>query len=155
MRMMSLAVSALHCVPGVTVCRGSRIYESPPWGGVAIRSFLNAAVLVETELEASELLAHCQAIEARLGRKRGIRWADRVLDLDVLWMEAVVIDEPGLCVPHPRLGDRPFALCPFLELVPNAVDPDGAPYGNRLSAVGGLSVKGVLACGLRPAYPRA
>ena len=77
------------------------------------------------------------------------------MDLDLLWMEGVVIDEPDLCVPHPRLGERLFALRPFLELVPNAMDPGGVPYRRSLVGGGGIRVTGVLACGLRPAYPRA
>jgi len=152
---MSLAASALALSPGVTGCRGSRIYASAPWGGAATQVFLNAAVVFETTLQPVDLLKLCKSIEMRMGRKAGVRWADRVLDLDVLWMEGVVLEEPGLCVPHPRLRQRMFALRPLLELVPNAKDAEGSPYRSSLVAGGGLSVTGVLACGLRPAYPRA
>ena len=152
---LSLAASAIALSPGVTRCRGSRIYASPPWGGVATQAFLNAAVAFDTTLQPLDLLKLCKSIEMRLGRKSGVRWADRVLDLDLLWMKGVVVDGPGLCVPHPRLRQRMFALRPLLELVPNAKDSEGTPYRSSLIAGGGLSVKGVLACGLRPAYPRA
>lgn len=152
---MSLAVSVLHSSPGVSVCRGSRVYESPPSGGVARQRFLNAAVLLESTLVPSDLLDLCQSVERRLGRKPGLRWADRVLDLDLLWIEGVVLNEAGLTVPHPRLGERLFALRPLLELVPDATDPGGTPYRNSLDGVGNISTTGVLACGMRAAYPRA
>ncbi len=151
---MSLAVSALHLSPGVSVCRGSRLYESPPWGGVARQAFLNAAILLHSDLCPSALLELCQSIEKRLGRKVGLRWTDRVLDLDLLWMEGIVQTEVGWSVPHPRLGDRLFALYPLLELVPDASDPEGIPYKNLLVGAGKISTTGVLACGMQAAYPR-
>ena len=68
-------------------------------------------------------------IERALGRQRGERWAARTIDLDILWMSDVIVDEPGLHVPHPRLGERAFALLPLLDVAPDARDPgSGAPY---------------------------
>lgn len=106
----------------------SRVYETAPVGP-AQPDFLNAAVLVETELAPEGLLDALLAIEARLGRVRRERWGPRVIDLDVLWIDGIVVDGPRLVVPHPHLRERAFALAPMLELVPDARDPrTGAPY---------------------------
>jgi 2-amino-4-hydroxy-6-hydroxymethyldihydropteridine diphosphokinase len=62
-------------------------------------------------------------IELVLGRVRGPRWGPRKIDLDLLWMEGLVIDTPSLTVPHPHLTQRAFAVAPLLELAPDARDP--------------------------------
>jgi 2-amino-4-hydroxy-6-hydroxymethyldihydropteridine diphosphokinase len=62
-------------------------------------------------------------IEVALGRVRGPRWGSRSIDLDVLWIEGVVIDSPSLTVPHPHLKERAFAVAPLLDLAPDARDP--------------------------------
>jgi 2-amino-4-hydroxy-6-hydroxymethyldihydropteridine diphosphokinase len=72
------------------------------------------------------LLDELQRIEKDLGRTRGpgdVRWGPRALDLDVLWIDGVVLEEPRLVVPHPRLSERAFALVPLLEVAPSARDP--------------------------------
>lgn len=103
----------------------SRIWWSPPAGGIAQARFLNAAVLLRTELGLRELLAACQAIEARLGRVRARRWADRTLDLDLLWSPGLACRLDGLELPHPRLAERSFAIGPLLDVVPDATPPGG------------------------------
>lgn len=84
---------------------------------------MNAALLVDWEGEPILLLDALLAIEAELGRVRDVRWGPRVIDLDVLWIEGVVIGHPRLVVPHPRLHERAFALAPLLEVAPEAADP--------------------------------
>lgn len=119
------AVKELRGDPDLFVLRSSPLYESPPAGGPPQGDYVNAAALVITSLPARELLDRAMAIERSLGRVRPDpeRWGPRVIDLDVLWIEGEAHDEPGLSVPHPRLKDRPFALRPLLDLVPDAGDP--------------------------------
>lgn len=105
----------------VDVVAVSRIWASAPAGGQARGRFLNAAVLVQGD--PAGLLRVGQALEARFGRRRGVRWADRTLDVDVLWAQGRGVRSPGLQVPHPRLRERDFALAPLLEVAPWAVDP--------------------------------
>jgi 2-amino-4-hydroxy-6-hydroxymethyldihydropteridine diphosphokinase len=101
----------------------SGVYENPALGPQQ-PDFLNAAVRLRAELSAHELLNALLAIELALGRTRGReRWAPRFIDLDLLWMQGVTIDEPGLTVPHPRLIERSFALVPLLDVAPDATDP--------------------------------
>ena len=102
---------------------GSRVYETAPVGGPPQDDFLNAAVLVETELSPLALLDALQAIEHAMGRVRREHWGPRVIDLDILWIEGLTVDDPRCTVPHPLLVERSFALVPLLELVPDATDP--------------------------------
>ena len=119
-------IARLEQVPELTVKARSRIYESRPAGGPPQGDYLNAAVLVDTALEPRELLLEALAIERELGRVRheAVRWGPRTMDLDLLWIEGESVREPGLVVPHPRLRERPFAVRPLLDVVPDAVDPD-------------------------------
>ncbi|MDP9148800.1 MAG: 2-amino-4-hydroxy-6-hydroxymethyldihydropteridine diphosphokinase [Myxococcota bacterium] len=111
------------------IAKVSRCYTSAPLGGPIQPEFLNAAALVHYEGSASELLDALLAIEARLGRARLERWGPRVIDLDLLWAEGLVVDTRRLRLPHPRLAERAFALLPMLEIVPGARDPrTGRPY---------------------------
>jgi 2-amino-4-hydroxy-6-hydroxymethyldihydropteridine diphosphokinase len=107
----------------------SQVYETAPVGGPPQGPFLNAALLVTTEQSPLELLDHLQRIERELGRTRDVRWGPRTLDLDVLWIEDMIVTEPRLRVPHPRLAERAFAIAPLLDVAPHApyaapVDPD-------------------------------
>ncbi|MSQ02225.1 MAG: 2-amino-4-hydroxy-6-hydroxymethyldihydropteridine diphosphokinase [Myxococcales bacterium] len=120
---LELAARLLSVWPGIRVRRSSRLYWSAPVGGVAGAAFLNGAVLVATTLSPAALASSLREIEVRLGRRPTRRWADRVLDLDLLWMEGVSLDDGALTVPHPRLLERDFALVPLVEVAPEARDP--------------------------------
>jgi 2-amino-4-hydroxy-6-hydroxymethyldihydropteridine diphosphokinase len=111
--------------------RVSELYETAPVGGPAQGDFLNAAVLIETELTPRELLHRLHDIERRFGRERDVRWGPRTLDLDVLWFPDAYVDE-ALVVPHARLIERAFALLPLLDVAPEAVDPNS---GERYAVV--------------------
>jgi 2-amino-4-hydroxy-6-hydroxymethyldihydropteridine diphosphokinase len=97
--------------------RLSPIFETEPWGDPDQPKYLNAAAELETELGPRELLERLLEIERRLGRVRdGRRYGPRTIDLDLLLYGDVVVDEPGLTVPHPRLAERLFALEPLFAL---------------------------------------
>jgi 2-amino-4-hydroxy-6-hydroxymethyldihydropteridine diphosphokinase len=135
------ALTALEALGSVRAVSG--LYEFPPVGGPEQGDFLNAAALIETELQPLELLRALQDIERRFGRERRTRWGPRTLDLDVLWFETAYSDE-ALTVPHPRLAERAFALVPLLDVVPAAVDPSsGEAYSARLRALGSIDVRRV------------
>jgi 2-amino-4-hydroxy-6-hydroxymethyldihydropteridine diphosphokinase len=134
---LAAASAALGAVPGMSVMARSPVYESPPAGGPPQGDYLNAAVLLATALPGEDVLRHALEIERRLGRERaaGARWEPRTVDLDVLWIEGETIAEPGLTVPHPRLGERPFAVRPLLDVAPDATDPgSGTPYASLPAA---------------------
>ena len=97
----------------------SSLYRSAPFGGVEQPDFINAVASLLTQLSARELLLELQRIEDERGRERGgVRWGPRVLDLDLLVYSNQKIDEPGLCVPHPGIGERNFVLLPLVEIAP-------------------------------------
>lgn len=117
------AVDLLAAADGVSVVAVSQLRETEPVGVVDQPAFLNAAVAVDTSLDARALLDVLLAIERELGRVRTERWGPRTIDLDLLVFGDETIDEPGLRVPHPRLGERRFALEPLAELAPELVVP--------------------------------
>lgn len=117
-----------------TVVRTSSLYRSKPWGVTDQPDFINAAVLLETELTPRELLAELQALETELGRGPSHRWGPRAIDLDILAYDDCSVDEPDLVVPHPRLNERAFALAPLAEIDPTyAAARDALPQKERAS----------------------
>jgi len=96
----------------------STIVETAPIGP-SLRTFANAAALIETSLSPLELLRHLKAIERRFGRRRGRRWGARVLDLDILLWSGGRWISRELTIPHPRLHQRRFVLDPLLQIAPD------------------------------------
>jgi len=114
----------------------SALYRTSPWGVMDQAPFVNAAALVETELEPPALLAALKRIEQDEGRLTTFRWGPRVLDLDILAYDDVQLDNPELTVPHPRLHERAFALVPLAEIDPRyAALRDALPPGERAGVV--------------------
>ena len=125
-RHLDAAVAAVRALPGVRAVMMSGVHETDPVGPQDQGRFLNAAAAVTTTLPARALLDGMLAIEARLGRPpRAERehWGPREIDLDLLLYGDVVLDEPGLTVPHPRLAERDFVLLPLYDLAPELVHP--------------------------------
>jgi 2-amino-4-hydroxy-6-hydroxymethyldihydropteridine diphosphokinase len=122
---LRLAFQALHSLPDTRLLRASRLYRSRAWGRTDQPDFINAAAMIETSLDARELLDAMLDIEHGAGRERHAdeRWGPRTLDLDLLLYGDAVIDEPGLRVPHPHLHERSFALVPLVEIAPDAMIP--------------------------------
>jgi 2-amino-4-hydroxy-6-hydroxymethyldihydropteridine diphosphokinase len=106
----------------------SRLYETAPWGDVPQGPYINASILLSISASAHELLRDLLAIEQRRGRVRDVRYGPRTLDLDVLWIEGIVVDDEVLTVPHPRLHERAFARWPLVDVAPFATDARGTPY---------------------------
>jgi len=133
------ALTLLAAVPGLRVLRVSRIYESPAWGYSSAHPFLNAVAEIRWSGTPQELLEHCRAIERQCGRQRptdeipshredagthadaaapALAYADRTLDLDILWLQDVKLESPRLTLPHPQAQLRAFVLVPWCELAP-------------------------------------
>jgi 2-amino-4-hydroxy-6-hydroxymethyldihydropteridine diphosphokinase len=120
------ALELLGAEAGVSVTAVSAFRETEPVGYVDQPRFLNAVAAVDTELPARELLDRLLGVERLLGRRRdGPRFGPRTVDLDLLLYGDATIEEPGLSVPHPRLGERRFVLEPLAELDPSLTLPDG------------------------------
>jgi 2-amino-4-hydroxy-6-hydroxymethyldihydropteridine diphosphokinase len=111
----------------------SSFRDTEPWGRTDQPRFLNAVAMIETVLSPRELLDTLLAIERELGRTRdSSRWGPRTIDLDLLLVDTLEIDEPGLTVPHPRLHERQFVLQPLAELDPGLVVPGHGPVSALL-----------------------
>lgn len=117
------AVEALRQLPQTNVSGVSSLYDTEPVGETDQPAFLNAVAWLETELPARDLLWQMLLIEKRMGRVRSRRWGPRPIDLDLLFYDDEVIEEPDLQVPHPEAHRRAFVLMPLLELDPNFRHP--------------------------------
>ena len=109
-----------------TIVSQSAPYASSPWGFTSENSFLNNAVVVKTNLCPEELLETTQRIERTLGRTHKTvnqQYSDRLIDIDILFYDDVVLDTPALTLPHPLLHRRLFVLQPLAEIAPTLVHP--------------------------------
>lgn len=117
------ALCALHKLPGTQVLQASSLYRSAPIDSSG-PDYLNAVAKIATTLAPEALLQALQRIELAARRERPYRNAPRTLDLDILWFGNEHIATATLTVPHPRIYERAFVLCPFAELAPQHVTPE-------------------------------
>ncbi|MGD8843176.1 MAG: 2-amino-4-hydroxy-6-hydroxymethyldihydropteridine diphosphokinase [Gammaproteobacteria bacterium] len=117
------ALAELGGLVDCSLCAVSSLYRSPPMGPADQPDYVNAVARLRTRLPAAALLDALQGIEARHGRRRGRRWGERTLDLDLLVYGREVIDTRRLTVPHPGIAERNFVLYPLAELAPGLVIP--------------------------------
>jgi len=121
------------------VCAVSSFYSTAPVGFIDQPDFLNAALLLETELEPLDLMRALLAIERAMGRDRAtaVVKGPRILDLDLLLMDDVVLATPELTLPHPAMAERRFVLEPLAEIGPAMVDPlSGHTVAQMLATLG-------------------
>ncbi|MBK9710834.1 MAG: 2-amino-4-hydroxy-6-hydroxymethyldihydropteridine diphosphokinase [Kouleothrix sp.] len=149
-RRANLRAAVERLAPHVAVEQVSSVYETEPAYVLDQPRFLNAALRGRTELEPAALLALLKQIERGLGRVAGPRFGARVIDLDILVYDDLVMATDELTVPHPRLAERPFVLVPLAEIAPR-LTPPGWPapvaalaatvrgHGDVLVRRGGLS----------------
>lgn len=139
--MIARAIRRINEHPSIAVERVSSIIETDPIGPPGQGPYMNAAIRVRTALAPRDLLGALLSIELELGRDRSadaVRWGARLIDLDLLVFSDLVIDEDGLCVPHPRLHERDFVLIPLSEIAPAlSIPPRNRTPRAMLSALHG------------------
>jgi 2-amino-4-hydroxy-6-hydroxymethyldihydropteridine diphosphokinase len=121
---LSSAAEALNEVSEVIAL--SSFYETRPVGGPPQPDFINAVVIIETNLEPEEVLLVAQAIEGAHGRERNensVKWGPRFLDIDLIKCDEMLVNSPDLTIPHPRAHEREFVLRPWNEIDPAASLP--------------------------------
>lgn len=101
----------------------SSIVETTPWGKTDQPHFLNRVLRVKTRLPPIQLMEMLLQIEQDMGRNRAEKWGPRTIDIDVLFYDSRIINEPGLCVPHPHMHERAFVLKPLSEIAPDFIHP--------------------------------
>ena len=106
----------------------SPVYESAPVGGPPQDDFLNAVTALDTMCSARQLLDLAHRLEQEAARVRTVRWGPRTLDVDVLLVDDLVLDEPDLVIPHPRMQERAFVLAPLADLDPGLVPAERAEW---------------------------
>ena len=118
--LLRTAVASLDGVVAV-----SPVYRTAPMGGPDGQDpYLNIVVAIDTELSPRELLDECHRLETAADRVRIERWGPRTLDVDIEWIDGVVIDEPDLQIPHPRMRERRFVMAPLADIAPDVAGED-------------------------------
>ncbi|MDR1644581.1 MAG: 2-amino-4-hydroxy-6-hydroxymethyldihydropteridine diphosphokinase [Tannerellaceae bacterium] len=108
-----------------TILALSRFYENPPWGFESENEFLNAVLAIETMLPPHELLDITQHIEREMGRtqKTSAAYHDRIIDIDILLYDDIILHTTRLILPHPFMHKRCFVIVPFAEIAPSLSHP--------------------------------
>ncbi len=116
--------AALNALPPeVKVITESKVHETPPWGYVDQPAFLNMVIQGETSLTPEALLKYLKQLEQQLGRVQSFRWGPRLIDIDLLFYDDLILETDSLSVPHPRLHQRAFVLDPLVEIAPDLIHP--------------------------------
>jgi 2-amino-4-hydroxy-6-hydroxymethyldihydropteridine diphosphokinase len=121
--MIARAVRCLGSWGDIVVAARSPMYVTRPWGLCDQRDFVNAVVRVETDLTPQDLLARVKSIETSLGRRGGVRWGPRPIDVDILFYGDRIVTEENLTIPHPLVCTRAFVLAPLVDVAPDLVHP--------------------------------
>jgi len=121
---LSTAITAITKNVG-NVCLLSAIYETGAWGFESKDNFLNRVIMVMTDMEPSELMNCCLAIEKKMGRERNHsgNYESRLIDIDILFYGESIIVEDKLKIPHPLIHERRFVLEPLVEIAPDLIHP--------------------------------
>lgn len=118
---LKLALDSLS--PQMEVKARSKVYETPPWGYTDQDKFLNQVVRVQTYVEPEPLLKHLKRLEKALGRTETFHYGPRVIDIDILFYDDLVLETSLLTLPHPSLHKRGFVLLPLMDIAPNLIHP--------------------------------
>ncbi len=106
------------------ILRTSAVYSTQPWGIADQPEFLNQALMISTVLDPVALLETILSIEREMGRERREKWGRRIIDIDILFYDELVLHTVGLHIPHPHLHERNFVLAPLAEIAPDWRHPE-------------------------------
>ncbi|MEE2700282.1 MAG: 2-amino-4-hydroxy-6-hydroxymethyldihydropteridine diphosphokinase [Bacteroidota bacterium] len=101
----------------------SKVYESVPWGVENQNNYLNQVLQIKSEFSAEDVLEKVLQIEDEIGRIRNEKWGERIIDIDILFFNDLIIEKEGICIPHIHLHSRKFVLLPLNEIVPDFMHP--------------------------------
>jgi 2-amino-4-hydroxy-6-hydroxymethyldihydropteridine diphosphokinase len=112
-----------NLTPQMNVKAKSNVYETPAWGFEDQPPFLNQVVKVETYMEPEALLLHLKRLESVLGRVPTFQNGPRLIDIDILFFDDLILDSPIVQIPHPRVHERAFVLVPLNDISPELIHP--------------------------------
>lgn len=101
----------------------SSVYETEPWGYSDQPAFLNQIIKANTTLDPFNLLVFLKEIEVKQGREETFRFGPRLIDIDILFYDDLVMETPKLTIPHARIAERAFVLIPLAEIAPDLRHP--------------------------------
>jgi 2-amino-4-hydroxy-6-hydroxymethyldihydropteridine diphosphokinase len=122
-RLANLKQAIVALPPQMEVSAKSSVYETPPWGYEDQPKFLNQVIKAKTYLDPEPLLKHLKRLEIALGRKESFPNGPRLIDMDILFYDDLVLNTAALVIPHPRLHERGFVLMPLMDINPELVHP--------------------------------
>jgi 2-amino-4-hydroxy-6-hydroxymethyldihydropteridine diphosphokinase len=105
------------------ITKQSAVYQTLAWGNTNQPAFLNQVLEIETDLSPQMLLQKINEIEKGMGRQRRIRWESRLIDIDILYFDDLVLETEILTIPHPQIAFRRFTLVPLAEIAPDYMHP--------------------------------
>ncbi len=117
------AIEFLSINKGITLKKVSNFYESEPMHFLRQPWFINCVVKVETVLNYRNIFNYLKEIELKIGRKKTFKYGPRLIDLDLLFFDDLVIEEDDLIVPHPQILNRLFVLKPLMDIEPDFFHP--------------------------------
>jgi 2-amino-4-hydroxy-6-hydroxymethyldihydropteridine diphosphokinase len=105
------------------VIQHSSVYETAAWGKTDQPNFLNQVLFISTGLDALSLMQQILDTEKKMGRLRNEKYSPRIIDIDILFFNEEIINQPQLVIPHPEIQNRKFVLVPMNQVAPDLVHP--------------------------------
>ncbi len=109
---------------GIIILKKSSLYETKPWGYTEQPDFLNLAIECSTNLTPFDLLREIKKIEIKLGRENTIKYGPRIIDIDIILYDNLILKSDTLTIPHPLMHKREFVLKPLCEIAPYLIHPE-------------------------------
>uniref|UniRef100_A0A7C4AIL8 2-amino-4-hydroxy-6-hydroxymethyldihydropteridine pyrophosphokinase n=1 Tax=Thermodesulfovibrio aggregans TaxID=86166 RepID=A0A7C4AIL8_9BACT len=120
---IEIALSELkHC--GLIISKISSMYNTSPWGYIEQPEFLNVALECFTSLQPFDLLKEIKKIEKKMGRVDTVKYGPRIIDIDIIFYDDLILKSEELTIPHPLMHERLFVLKPLSEIAPDFVHPE-------------------------------
>ena len=117
------AIEKISTNGGIKIVSKSLLYQTTPVGHIKQDWFVNSVIKIDTQLSPKELLSALLNIESEMGRVRREKWGPRVIDLDLLLYDNLILNQEGITLPHPEIQKRKFVLVPLNEIEENLIHP--------------------------------
>ena len=131
--------------PQMEVKAKSKVYETPPWGYTEQENFYNQVLQARTYVGPEPLLKHLKRLEVALGRKPSFQNGPRLIDIDILFYDELVLNASAITIPHPHVHERGFVLLPMMDIAPDYVHPVKQKSVRELLA--GCDLRGIVQVG--------